>query len=58
MTLRSEKIFRHVLGTSASEDIEVYHEKEDTFGTYVQKRSQTNTLLLDPTVPFLQKLSF
>ena len=36
-TLRSEKIFRHVLGTPTSEDVEIYHEEDDTFGTYVTK---------------------
>lgn len=37
ITLRSEKVFRHVLGTPASEDVEVYHEKDETFGVYVTK---------------------
>ncbi|WP_438978200.1 S9 family peptidase [Polaribacter sp.] len=35
VTLRSEKIYRHVLGTPTSEDVEVYHENDETFGTYV-----------------------
>jgi len=34
-TLRSEKIFRHVLGTDPSEDIEVYVEKNKAFNTFV-----------------------
>ena len=34
-TLRSEKIFRHVLGTNPSEDIEVYAEKNKSFNTFV-----------------------
>ncbi len=34
-TLRSEKIFRHVLGTNPSEDIEVYSEKNKSFNTFV-----------------------
>ncbi|MHB1146495.1 MAG: S9 family peptidase [Lutibacter sp.] len=34
-TLRSEKIFRHVLGTDPSEDIEVYVEKNRAFNTFV-----------------------
>ncbi|UAN00031.1 S9 family peptidase [Polaribacter litorisediminis] len=36
-TLRSERIFRHILGTPTSQDIEVYHEKDETFGVYVTK---------------------
>ena len=37
ITLRSEKIFRHTLGTDASEDVEVFHEEDETFSTYVYK---------------------
>ncbi len=45
-TLRSEKIFRHVLGTPTSEDVEVYHEKDDTFGTYVTKSKSDEYILI------------
>ena len=34
-TLRSEKIFRHVLGTDSSQDVEVYHEKGQAFNAFV-----------------------
>jgi oligopeptidase B len=34
-TLRSEKIFRHVLGTDPSQDVEVYHEKGHAFNAFV-----------------------
>ena len=34
-TLRSEKIFRHVLGTDSSQDVEVYHEKGHAFNAFV-----------------------
>ena len=37
LTLRSDKIFKHVLGTDASADVEVYHEKDETYGTFVYK---------------------
>lgn len=37
VTLRSSKIFKHVLGTPATEDVEIFHEKDDTFGTFVYK---------------------
>ena len=36
-TLRSYKVFKHILGTPTSEDVEVYHEKDETFGTFVYK---------------------
>jgi len=37
ITLRSDKIFKHVLGTDPSNDIEIFHEKDDTFSTFVYK---------------------
>lgn len=34
-TLRSEKIFRHILGTDPSQDVEVYREKGEAFNAFV-----------------------
>lgn len=45
-TLRSEKIFRHVLGTPATEDVEVFHEKDETFGTYVTKTKSNKYIVI------------
>ncbi len=46
VTLRSEKIYKHVLGTDASEDVEVFHEKDDTFGTYVTKTKSDKYIVI------------
>jgi Protease II len=46
VTLRSEKIFKHVLGTPVSEDVEVYHEKDDTFNTYVTKSKSKKYIII------------
>ncbi len=46
ITLRSEKIFRHTLGTNASEDVEVFHEKDETFGTYVYKTKSNKYIVI------------
>ncbi len=35
--LRPYKIFKHVLGTPASQDVEIYHEADETFNVYVFK---------------------
>ncbi|MGJ8665904.1 MAG: S9 family peptidase [Patiriisocius sp.] len=35
VTLRSNEIYRHTLGTSSDQDVKVYTEEDDTFGTYV-----------------------
>ena len=37
VTLRSSMIYRHVLGTDSSEDVVVFEEEDETFGTYVYK---------------------
>ena len=45
-TLRSEKIYRHVLGTPTSEDVEVFHETDETFGTYVTKSKSEKYIII------------
>jgi len=45
-TLRSHKIFRHRLGSSESDDVEVYHEKDETFGTFVY-RSKSDKYIIN-----------
>lgn len=45
-TLRSEKIYRHVLGTPTSEDVAVFHEKDETFGTYVTKSKSKKYIII------------
>jgi len=45
-TLRSHKIFKHILGTNPSEDIEVYNEVDDTFGTFVYKTKSEKYIVI------------
>ncbi len=45
-TLRSNKIFRHVLDTPVSEDVLVYDEKDDTFYTFVYKTKSKKYLVI------------
>ncbi|WP_378173177.1 S9 family peptidase [Aquimarina sp. SS2-1] len=45
-TLRSHKIYRHYLGTPAQEDVEVYHEKDDTFNTFVYKTKSKKYIII------------
>lgn len=44
--LRSYKIFKHKLGTSADEDVEVYHETDETFSTYVYKTKSQDYIII------------
>lgn len=45
-TLRPFKIYRHVLGTSASEDVEIYHESDATFVTYAYKSKSDKYIII------------
>ncbi len=45
-TLRSSKIYKHVLGTDASEDVLVFEEKDETFGTFVTKTKSKKYIVI------------
>ncbi len=45
-TLRSEKIFRHELGTNPSEDVEVFHERDEAFSVYVYRTKSQKYLVI------------
>ncbi len=45
-TLRSHKIFKHILGTDSCEDIEVFHETNDTFNTFVYKTKSQKYIVI------------
>ncbi|WP_409025085.1 S9 family peptidase [Flavobacterium sp.] len=45
-TLRSDKIYKHKLGSDASKDVLVYHEKDDTFNTSVYKEKSKKYLVI------------
>lgn len=44
--LRSYKIFRHELGTDPSADVMIYHEKDETFSTYIYKTKSKKYLII------------
>ena len=46
-TLRPCKIMRHRLGTSAADDVEVYHESDETFVCYVSKTKSRKYLVIN-----------
>ncbi|MEX1382002.1 S9 family peptidase [Lutibacter sp.] len=45
-TLRSEKIFRHILGTDPSLDVEVFYENEEAYSTYVYRTKSDKYLII------------
>ena len=45
-TLRSYKIFRHVLGTSQDDDVLVFHEDDETFNTFVFRSKSRKFIMI------------
>ncbi|HKJ07007.1 MAG TPA: S9 family peptidase, partial [Flavobacteriaceae bacterium] len=45
-TLRSESVFKHVLGTDPSEDLQVYFEEDETFNVYVYRSKSDEYIIL------------
>ena len=46
VTLRSHKIFMHKLQTASTKDVEVYHEKDETFNTFVYKTKSKKYIVI------------
>ena len=46
ITLRSNQIFRHTIGTDPSEDVLVYEEKDETFSCFVYKTKSKKYLVI------------
>lgn len=45
-TLRSYKIFKHRLGEDVEKDVEVFHEQDETFNTYVYKTKSEKYIVI------------
>lgn len=46
VTLRSDKIYKHKLGTDAKNDTEIFYEKDDTFSTFIYKEKSKKYLVI------------
>ena len=46
ITLRSNKIYKHIVGTNSSEDVLVYEEKDETFGCFIYKTKSRKYLMI------------
>jgi oligopeptidase B len=57
-TLRSDKIYKHVLGTSVKEDVLVYHEKDDTFNVFVYKEKSKKYLVIGSSSTLTSEYQF
>ena len=45
-SLRPYKIFRHTLGTDPSTDVEIFHESDETFNTFIYKEKSKKYLII------------
>jgi oligopeptidase B len=46
VTLRSHKIFKHKLASDSKNDVEVYHEADETFNTFVYKTKSKKYIII------------
>jgi oligopeptidase B len=46
VTLRSEKIYKHKRGNDAKSDVVVFHEKDDTYNTFVYKEKSKKYIVI------------
>ncbi len=46
VTLRSEKIYKHRMGTDVAADALIYHEKDETFDTFIYKEKSKKYLVI------------
>lgn len=46
VTLRSEKVYRHTLGTSQEDDVLIFHEKDETFNVTIYKTTSRDFIMI------------
>jgi len=44
--LRPYKVFKHILGTPVSQDVEIFHEADETFNTYVFRSNSDDYIII------------
>ncbi|MGY8915283.1 MAG: S9 family peptidase, partial [Flavobacteriales bacterium] len=58
VTLRSDKIYRHVLGTPSENDVLVFHEDDETFNTYVYKSKSKKYIIIGSSSTLTSEYQF
>ncbi len=46
VTLRSDKVYKHILGTATTKDTVIYHETDETYNVYVGKTKSKKFLII------------
>jgi oligopeptidase B len=58
VTLRSDKIYKHILGTDVKEDVLVYEEKDETFNVYVYKEKSRKYIVIGSSSTLTSEYQF
>jgi oligopeptidase B len=58
VTLRSDKVYKHILGTSAESDELVYHEKDETFSTFVYRTKSKKYIFIGSVSTMTSEFQF
>jgi oligopeptidase B len=58
VTLRSDKIYKHILGTDVKEDVLVYEEKDETFNVYVYKEKSKKYIVISSSSTLTSEYQF
>ena len=58
ITLRSDKIYKHTLGTSTENDVLVYHEEDETFDCFVYKTKSQKYIIIGSTSTLTSEYRF
>lgn len=58
VTLRSDKIYKHVLGTPSSTDELVFHEKDDTFSSFVYRTKSKKYIVIGSVSTLTSEFQF
>ena len=58
VTLRSDKIYKHKLGTSVDQDELVFHEKDETYSTFVYKTKSKKYIIIGSTSTLTSEYQF
>ena len=57
-TLRSNKVFKHILGTSQEDDILIYEEKDETFDCSVSKTKSNKYIIIESSATLTDEYRF
>jgi len=58
VTLRSDKIYKHILGTSSADDVLVFHEEDETYSTFVYKTKSRKYIVIGSTSTLTSEYQF